>query len=117
MRNSPARICTALRTSPLKSSRIRCVAILPIAPPKSRRMTRVRPEETAARRQRTGHARGWARRRSQPPARMPRAFTSLFLQHVAGAAFGVEETWLLAGLELAAQVGDEDVDRVGRGHR
>src|SRR5262249_8166176 len=35
------------------------------------------------------------------------------LEHVAGSALGVEQARLASGLELAAQVGDEDVDGVG----
>ena len=38
-------------------------------------------------------------------------------QHVAGAAHGVQQARLAPRLELAAQVGDEDVDRVGLGER
>src|SRR3954464_14006587 len=38
----------------------------------------------------------------------------LLLEDVAGAAFGVQEASLAGGLELAAQMGDEDVDGVGR---
>src|SRR5215218_7357506 len=114
MRISPPRICTALRTSPLKSSRMRWVAIWPIAPPKSIRITRVRPAETAARRQRTGHERGRRRRR---PKRFAAPPIALGLEDVAGTALGVEQARLVTGLELAPQVGDEDVDRVRRRHR
>src|SRR3954462_14234626 len=117
MRISPPRICTALRTSPLKSSRMRWVAIWPIAPPNSIRITRVRPAETAARRQRTGHERGCRRRRPKRPRRFAAPPIALRLEDVAGTAFGVEQARLVAGLELAAQVGDEDVDRVRRRHR
>ncbi len=59
------RLSTALWTSSLKSSRIREVAIWPIVPPKTSRIARVRPEETAASRQRTGQVRGCTSRRAQ----------------------------------------------------
>src|SRR5690349_16308454 len=108
MRNSPARIWAALRTSLLKSSRILSVAIFPIRPPKSSRIARVSPEETSASRQRTGQDLGRTRRRER--------LTS-GLEDVAGPALGVQQPALAAFLELAPQVGDEDVDRVGGRHR
>ena len=63
-------------------------------------------------RQRTGQC---ARRDGEPRAADPRSRGAL--QHVAGAALGVEQPRLAAGLELAPQVRDEDVDRVGRRDR
>src|SRR4051812_21153973 len=92
-------------------------------------MASVSPAETAANRQRTGHDDGLRRppygvltRPNSAAIRAPRGLvwrrlglvTTLLLEHVAGATFGVQETSLSAGLQLAAQVGDEDVDRVGR---
>jgi hypothetical protein len=41
------------------------VAIWPIVPPKMSRITKVSPEETEAKRQRTGQARGCTSRRAQ----------------------------------------------------
>src|SRR6202012_1104801 len=104
------RLSTALWTSSLKSSRIRVVAIWPIVPPKISRITSVRPEETEARRQ---DARAAAPR---PRCCCVRRRPSVF-EDVPRAAFGVEEAGLAARLELASQVGGEDVDRVRRGHR
>src|SRR4051812_36871968 len=117
MRISVARIWTALRTSLLKSSRIRWVAICPIAPPKRRRINRVRPAETEARRQRTGQERGRRKRRPKRPSPFAAPPIALSLEDVAGTAFGVQQARLAARLELAPQVGDEDVDRVRRRHR
>src|SRR4051812_23615763 len=114
---SVARIWTALRTSLLKSSRIRWVAICPIAPPKRRRINRVRPAETEARRQRTGQERGRRKRRPKRPSPFAAPPIALSLEDVAGTAFGVQQAGLAARLELAPQVGDEDVDRVRRRHR
>src|SRR4051812_43174860 len=114
---SVARIWTALRTSLLKSSRIRWVAICPIAPPKRRRINRVRPAETEARRQRTGQERGRRKRRPKRPSPFAAPPIALSLEDVAGTAFGVQQARLAARLELAPQVGDEDVDRVRRRHR
>ena len=63
------------------------------------------------------------RDRGEPPADRPvpgakrRPAGHQAFEHVPGAAFGVQEAGLVAFLELAAQVGDEDVDRVGRRHR
>src|SRR3954454_13590572 len=88
------------------------------------RMARLRPAETAAKRQRTGHddglrrpSYGVLRRANSAAIRAPRVLvwrrlslvTTLLLEDVAGAAFGVQETGLAAGLQLAAQVGDEDI--------
>jgi len=61
--NSPARIRTAVFTSLLKSSRMRCVATPPITAPNSIRMIRVRLAEAAASRQRSGQLPGRSRRR------------------------------------------------------
>src|SRR5690348_2595805 len=113
-RISAARVWVAPLTSPLKSARMRLLATLPMTPPKTSRMMRVRPAEVAASRQRTGQLRGRRQRgRPRPEKRLVRG-TALLLENVAGAPFGVEETRLAARLELAAQIGDEDVDRVRR---
>src|SRR6478735_11024437 len=61
------------------------------------RMISVRPAEVSARRQRIGS----------------RSST----QDVPGAADGVQQARLTAGLELAPEVGDEDLDRVRRRER
>src|SRR6187551_2258118 len=114
MRISAARVCAAPRTSPLKSARILFVATLPITAPKTSRMISVSPAEAAARRHRTGQFRGRRRRPLCLGRLAGEATGGSVLDHVAGAPFGVEQAHLAAGLELAAQVGDEDVDRVGR---
>src|SRR4051812_5985552 len=140
MRISAASVWVAPRTSPLKSSRILFVATLPITAPKASRMISVSPADVAASLQRTGQLRGRRRRPRcggpqapplgvfsrpnsaaiRPPPcvldrrRLEPAIRPSVLDHVAGAPFGVQEPRLAARLELAAQVGDEDVDRVGR---
>src|SRR5512146_2524887 len=114
-RISAARVWVAPLTSPLKSARIRLVATLPMTPPKTSRMMRVRPAEVAAKRQRTGQLRGRRQRARRGPEKRLMRGKALLLENVAGAPFGVEETRLAARLELAAKVGDEDVDRVGCG--
>ena len=58
-------------------------------------MIRVSPEETRARRQRTGQDFGFTRRGES---------FNLGLENVAGSSFGVEEAALAAFLELAPQV-------------
>src|SRR3954447_9567196 len=96
---------------------MRFVATWPITAPKTSRMIRVSPADAAASRQRTGQLRGLSRRPRCLGSLTGRATCSSILDHVAGAAFRVEQPRLAAGLELAAQVGDEDVDRVGRRSR
>src|SRR5215203_4126024 len=98
MRNSPARIWAALRTSLLKSPRIRSVPILPISPPTRRRIAKVSAEETSARRHRTGQDRGRGSRRGS---------LSSGFENVARSSFRVQQAALAAFLELATQVGDE----------
>src|SRR4051794_11241341 len=134
MRISLASVWVAPRTSLLKSSRMRLVATWPMTAPKTSMMISVSPAEVAAKRQRTGQLRGRRRRprcggpqapppgfRSRPNSgairfpcvldrrRLEPAMRHSILDHVAGAAFRVEQPRLAAGLELAAQVGDEDV--------
>src|SRR3954449_9141758 len=76
----------------LKSSRMRRWVSSPTATAKVHRIANVSPAEVMARRQRMG-------RRSST-------------QDVPRAADRVQQSRLAAGLELAAQVGDEDLDRV-----
>src|SRR6188472_615213 len=90
-------LSTAAASLLSKSDRTREAVTLPITIAKPVRMRKVRPAEMRARRQRMG-------RRSST-------------EDVAGAADRVEQPRLAAGLELAAQVGDEDLDRVRRGER
>src|SRR5581483_3361477 len=92
-------------TSSLKSL-VSLVAVRrPTTRAKTTRIAKVRAAETAARRQRTGQVRGWGRRTAL-------AIGAGRPEHVARAPLGVEEAGLAALLELAAQVRDEDVDRV-----
>src|SRR3954447_13391414 len=121
MRISAASVWVAPRTSPLKSSRILLVATLPTTAPKASRMISVGRADVAASLHRTGQLRGRRRRprwgEPQDRRRLEPTIRPSVLDHVAGAPFGVEQARLAAGLELAAQVGDEDVDRVGRSGR
>src|SRR6476659_7293495 len=109
-------VCAAIvlavpRTSSLKSFWSLFDVRRPTTPAKITRMTRVRAADTAARRQRTGQRFG---------VRRPRIRSSLFISrrpdHVPRSALGVEDPRLAARLQLATEVGDEDVDRVGERH-
>src|SRR3954469_24858949 len=91
------RSSTAAATWLLKSERTRDAVTWPITTAKPARMTNVSAAETTARRQRIGMCSS--------------------TEHVPGAADGVQQSRLAAGLELAAQVGDEDLDRVRRRER
>src|SRR5689334_21347112 len=103
MRGSPSWRWTSMRSarspaaaaiSLLKSERIREAVSWPMATAKHARMTKVRPAEVSARRHRMG--------------------TRSSTEHVPGAADRVQQARLAARLELAAQVGDEDLDGVRR---
>src|SRR5437867_3036389 len=91
------RSATAAATSLLKSERIRLTVTCPTAIAKPSRITNVSDAEISARRQRMG--------------------IESSTDHVAGAPDRVQQARLAAGLELAAQVGDEHLDRVRRGER
>src|SRR4051794_23113211 len=87
---------------------------------KPTRITQVRPARTAVRRQRSGQRRGW--RSEPPPGRRPAASSAIVVARrrpddVAGPPLRVEDARLAVGLELAAHVGHEDVDRVRHRHR
>src|ERR1039458_8067510 len=88
-------------TSRLKSERIRRTVSEPTATAKPHRITNVSNAETPARRRRIGSRSNVA--------------VSLCAKDVARSPDGVQQTRLAVGLELAAHVGDEHLDRVGRG--
>src|SRR4029450_6669587 len=91
------RLSTAAASSLLKSERTREEVTWPITTAKAERMTSVRPADSSARRHLMG--------------------TPSSTQHVPRATDGVQQPRLAAGLELAAQVRDEDLDRVRRRER
>src|ERR1700729_2547097 len=84
----------------LKSERMRRTVNEPTATAKPQRITNVSSAETPARRTRIG--------------RRSKVSVSLRAKDVAGSSDRMQETGLTVGLELAAHVGDEDLDRVGR---
>src|SRR3954452_18384652 len=91
------RSSTAAATWLLKSARTRDAVTWPITTAKPARMTNVSAAETTASRHRIGMCSS--------------------TEHVSRAADGVQHARLAPGLELAAQVGDEDLDRVRRRER
>src|SRR3954469_2504875 len=91
------RSSTAAATWLLKSARTRDAVTWPITTAKPARMTNVSAAETTASRHRMGMCSS--------------------TEHVSRAADGVQHARLAAGLELAAEVGDEDLDRVRRRER
>src|SRR4051794_2876664 len=97
MTSRSLRSSTAAASSLLKSERIRFAVSCPMTTAKPQRITKVSTAEVSASRHRTG-------RRSST-------------QHVPRAADRVQQARLAAGLELAPQVRDEDLDRVRRRER
>src|SRR4029453_527618 len=91
------RLSTAAASSLLKSERTREEVTWPMTTAKADRMKSVRPAESSARRHLIG--------------------TPSSTQHVPRAADGVQQPRLAAGLELAAQAGDEDLARFRRRER
>src|ERR1044072_2039526 len=92
---------------------MRSVASCPTTRAKMTRRMSVSPAETPARRQRTGQ-------RLIEKGNRLRAASAIFrggADHVAGAALGLQQAGLVALLELASEVGDEDVDGVGHRQR
>src|SRR5580698_2976951 len=103
--------CSAVScTSRLKSARIRCTVSEPIAIANAHRITNVSSADTRARRTRIGS-------RSKLPERRSAPRRKLCAKDVAGSSDGVQQSRLVFSLELAAQVGDDYLDRVGRGER
>src|SRR5204863_279609 len=106
------RSCVAVETTwRLKSARMRWTVIQPIARANAHRITNVKSAETPARRSRIGS-------RSKP-AEIRRAArdsqrSGLRTKDVAGSPERVQQARLAVGAELAAQVRDEDLERVGR---
>src|SRR6185437_11971484 len=98
----------------LKSARMRWTVKDPIAMAKAHRITNVSSAETPARRTRIGSRSKVAETRAT--ARRT-ALASLRTKDVAGSPDRVQEAGLTLGLELAAQVRDEHLDRVGRRER
>ncbi len=94
----------------LKSARMRWTVSEPIATAKAHRITNVSSAETPARRTRIGKLSKLAERRASERA-AGRA-GSLRAKDVAGSPDRVQQTRLAFGLELAAEVGDEHLDRV-----
>src|SRR4051795_1391150 len=97
MMSRSLRSSTAAASSLLKSERIRFAVSWPMTTAKPQRITKVSTADVSASRHRTG-------RRSST-------------QHVPRAADRVQQARLAAGLELAPQVRDEDLDRVRRRER
>src|SRR5271167_4403610 len=91
---------------------MRCTVNDPIAIANAHRITNVSSAETPARRTRIGsrsklaETRALARRRAR---------VRLRTKDVAGPPDRVQQAWLTLGLELAAQIGDEHLDRVRGG--
>src|SRR5271165_7068787 len=96
----------------LKSERTRCTVSDPIAIAKAHRITNVSSAETPASRRRIGSRSKLAEMRA-----LIRRGTlgSLCAEDVAGSPDRVQQPWLVLGLELAAQIGDEYLDGVGGG--
>src|SRR4051794_17882297 len=103
VRRSPT-LVTALRISLRKSLRIRDAVSCPMTSANAHRIRKVSVADSSARRQ-----------------RIERAWSSEVIasctQHVAGPADRMQQARLVGGLELAAQVGDEDLDGVRRRER
>src|ERR1700722_1989890 len=114
IRSSPARWAAETSTSRLKSERIRRTVSEPTTSAKPQRITNVNSAETTARRVRIG-SRSNAAEMRRPSARRARSRSRA--KDVAGPSNRVQQTRLALGLELAAQVRDEDLDRVGRRER
>src|ERR1700730_13505193 len=98
----------------LKSARMRCTVIQPMASAKAHRITNVSSAETAARRTRIGSRSKLAERRR---ASRSSARSRLSTKAVAGPPYGGQQAGLAAVLELTSQVRDEHLDRVGRRER
>src|SRR5437763_6182264 len=107
----PAIVYAVSRTSRLKSLWSRFDVSRPTTSAKITRMISVNVAETAASRQRTGQRFGVSLAASR---------SSLFIagrpDHVAGTTLRVKEPGLASRLQLAAQIGDEDVAGVGHRH-
>src|SRR3954453_11497591 len=113
------RLSTAVCISWRKSLRIRDAVSWPMTSANAQRTRKVRPADSSASRQRSVSAcSSDLIERATPVGDLWRLQGSTSCaQHVAGAADGVQQPRLAAALELAAQVGHEDLDRVGRRER
>src|SRR5438128_6696218 len=98
----------------LKSARMRCTVIQPTASANAHRITNVSSAETPARRTRIGSRSKLAEARSTA---RESALSGLRTKDVARSPDRVQQARLAVSLELAAQIGDEHLDRVGRGER
>src|SRR6478735_4567091 len=98
----------------LKSERIRWTVNEPIATANAHRITNVSSAETLARRVRIGSRSNAAEVRASARENNP---PMLRAEDVAGSPDRVQQARLTVGLELATQVGDEHLDRVGRRER
>src|SRR4051812_15171096 len=101
-------------TSRLKSERMRCTVSEPIAIAKAHRITNVSSAETPASLTLMGSRSKLADTRAKRPAT---ASADLRAKDVASPPDRVQQARLAAGLQLAAQVGDEHLDRVRRRER
>src|SRR3954447_18414411 len=101
MMSRSLRSSTAAASSLLKSERIRLAVSCPTTIANPQRITKVRTADVSASRQRTDRL----------------LKLSLRTQDVSGSADGVQQARLAAGLELASEVRDEDLDRVRRRER
>src|SRR5664279_5390720 len=95
----------------LKSERTRWTVKEPMPIANAHRITNVSSEETPARRTRIGRRSKLAEALWNAPET---ARGSLGAKDVAGSPDRVQQARLAVGLQLATQVGDEDLDRVGR---
>src|SRR5271167_2878152 len=96
----------------LKSARTRCTVSEPIAIAKTHRITNVSRAETPARRTRIG-----SRSKLAEMGALTRRGRMRILgaENVAGSPDRVQQSRLILGLELAAQIGDEYLDGVRGG--
>src|ERR1700690_858925 len=94
--------CALVITSLLKSDRCRWAFRRPITTANVTRITNATTATLVASRSRIGIRASGCRRRSLSP------------ENVAGSPDRGQQPRLTAGFELAAQIGDEDLDRVGR---
>src|SRR3954469_11345032 len=99
-----ARASAAWRTRSSNSERTVRAVSTPTIPANPQRITKVAAAEPLARRQRIG-------------SQLSRSLARLCAEDVPGATDRMQEPRLALGLELAAQVGDEDLDRVGHRER
>src|SRR4051794_33452881 len=115
----PSRLSIACDISWRKSPRIRDAVDWPMNSANTHSTRNVRPADRSARRQRSVIAcsRDVIERATTPVDHSRLQRPTSCAQHVAGAADRVQQPRLAAALELAPQVGDEDLDGVRRGER